>query len=146
MLHVSIKTFIIINRIYFICNTSCAEISNFTQTMNCCWNFLGNLRVYVVIATRPRLFPSALFTLFIFVCTSFGLGCSLLKHALDIHEMVASLSNRDIVLFLLMITGKFVAYLMLLNLALIISSVSDSHSESDEESKFLSGLSESWGS
>ena len=74
----------------------------------------------------------------------FGLGCSLLKHDLDINKIVALVSNRDTVLFLLMVSGKFVAYFILLNLASIISSVHDTHSESDEESKLLLGLTESW--
>ena len=112
--------------------------------MNCCWDFIGNSRVHVIISTGPRLFPLAAFTLYIFVCRYFGLGCSLSKHALDIHEIVALVSNRYIVLFLLIVTGKFMAYFMLLNLTWIISSVHDSHSEPDEESKLLSGLSESW--
>ena len=71
--------------------------------MNCCWNFLGNLRIHVVVLIGQRLFPLAPFTLYIFVCTNFGLGSSLSKHALDIHEIVAFVPNRDIVLFLLMI-------------------------------------------
>ena len=100
----------------------------------------------MVIPIEPRLYPLAPFILYIFVCTNFGLGCSLLKHALDICEIVAPVSNRDIALFLLMVTGKFVAYFMLLNLTSTISSVCNSHSESDEESKLLSGVSELWGS
>ena len=94
----------------------------------------------MVVPIEPRLFPSAPFSLYIFVCTKCGLGCSLLKHNLDIHEIVAPVSNRDIVMFLLMVTGKFMAYFILLSVTSIISSVHDSHSESDEESKFLSGL------
>ena len=43
-----------------------------------------------------------------------------------------------------MVTGKLVAYFMLLSVTSIILSVHDSHSESDEESKLLSGLSDSW--
>ena len=72
-------------------------------------------------------------------------GCSLLKHAFDIHEIVAPVSDRDIVLFLLIVTGKFMAYFMLPHLTLMILSVHDSHAESDEESRLLSGLLESWG-
>ena len=113
--------------------------------MNCCWNFLGNSGVHVVIPIGPRLFPSALFILYMFVCTNVGLCYSLSKHAFDTQEIDAPVSNRDVVLFLLNITGKFVAYFMLLSFTSIISSVSDSHSESDEESRLLSGLSESWG-
>ena len=113
--------------------------------MNCCWNVLQNLRIHVVVPIGPRLFPLALFTLYIFVCANFGLGCSLLKHAFDIHEIVAPVSNRDTVLFLLMVTGKFVAYLMLLSVTSIISLVCDSHSESDEESKLPLGMLESGG-
>ena len=100
----------------------------------------------MVIPIGPRLFLLAQFTLYIFVCTKVHLGCSLLKHALDIHEIVVPVSNRDIVLFLLIVTRKFMAYFMLVNLTSIISSVHDSHSESDEESKLLPGLLESWGS
>ena len=100
----------------------------------------------MVIPIGQRLFPLAPFILYIFVCTNFGLGCRLLNHALDIHEIVAPVLNRDIMLFLIMVTGKFVAYFMLLNFISIISSVHDSHSESDEESKLPSGLVESWGS
>ena len=53
----------------------------------------------MVIPIGPRLFPSASFTLYVFVCTTVGLGCSLSKHAFDIQEVVAPVSNRDIVLF-----------------------------------------------
>ena len=112
--------------------------------MNCCCNFLANSRIHVIVPIGPRLFPSVLFTLYIFVCTNFGLGCILSKHALGIHEIVVPVSNRDIVLFLLIVRGKFTAYFMMLNLTLIISSVCNSHSESDEELKLLSGLWESW--
>ena len=78
------------------------------QMMNCHWYFFGNSRVHVVIPIGPKLFPlSALFTLCIYLCTNFDLGCSLLKHALDIHEIVAPVSNRDIVLFLLIVIGQF---------------------------------------
>ena len=114
------------------------------QMINCCWNFLGNSRVQVVIPIGPRLFLSAPFTLCVFVCTNFGFGCSLSKHALDIHEIVAPVSNRGIVLFLLIAMGKLVAYFMLLTVTSIVSSVYDSHSESDVDSKLLSGLLRSW--
>ena len=115
------------------------------QMMNCCWNFLGISRVHVVIPIGPRLFLLAPFTFYIFVCSSVGLGYSLLKHALDIHEIVAPVSNRDIVLLSSIVTGKFVAFFMLLDLTLIILLVCDNHSESDEESRLLSGLLELWG-
>ena len=62
------------------------------------------------------------------------------------QEMVASVSNREIVLLLLIVTGKFEAYFMLLNLTSIISSAHESYSESEEESMLLSRLSEPWGS
>ena len=100
----------------------------------------------MVIPIRPRLFPLAPFTLYICVCTNVGLDCSLLKHASDTHEIVTPVSNRDIVVFVLIVTGKFMAYFMLLNLTLIILSVHDSHSKSDEETRLLSGLLESRGS
>ena len=61
-------------------------------------------------------------------------------------EMVAPVSNREMVLMLLIVTGKFAAYFILLNLTSIISSADDSHTESDEESSLLSRLSESRGS
>ena len=105
-----------------------------------CWqNFSGNLRVHVVIPIGPRLFPLAPFTLYVFILTTSGWGCSLSK-----HEIVAPVSNTDTVLLQLMFTRKFVAYFILVMVTLIISSVHDSHSESDEESKLLLGLSESW--
>ena len=66
------------------------------------------------------------------------------KHVFDIQEMVAPMSNKDMVLFLLIITGKFATYFVLLNLTSIILSVHDSHSESKEESSMLSEQSESW--
>ena len=68
------------------------------------------------------------------------------KHAFDMQEMVAPVSNREMVLLLLIVTGKFAAYFLLLNLTSIILSAHDSHSESEEESQLLSGLSESCGS
>ena len=64
----------------------------------------------MVIPSRPRLFQLAQFTLFVFVLTNLDLGCSLPRHDLEIHERVAPASNRDIVLFLLMVTGKFMSY------------------------------------
>ena len=79
--------------------------------------------------------------IYLFVCTNVGLHCSLLKLVLDIHEIVASVSNRDKVFFLIIVTGKCVAYFMLLNLTLIISLVYGSHYE---ELILLSGLSEPW--
>ena len=66
------------------------------------------------------------------------------KHTFDIQEIVAPVSNREMVLFLLIVTGKFTAYFILLNLTSIIASAHDSHSESDEESRLLSGLLEAW--
>ena len=60
--------------------------------------------------------------------------------------MGAPVSNREMVLLVLIMTGKFAAYFILLSLTSIILSVCDSHSESDEESRLLSGLLESWGS
>ena len=113
------------------------------QTINCCLNLGGNSRVHVVILIGPRLLPLALFTLYVSVCTNVGFGCSLSKQAFDIEEIVAPVSNRDMALFLLIVTGQFAAYFMLLNLTSIVSSACDSHSESDEESKLISGLSES---
>ena len=82
----------------------------------------------------------------IYFCTNICLGCSLSKKVFDIHEIVAPASNRDIVLFIFIATGKSVAYFMLLNLISIISSVCDSLSEFNEESRLLSGLLESLGS
>ena len=126
-------------------NPRITGLSKYLQMINCSWNILWNSKAHVVVPIGPVLFPSALFTLFVFVCTNFGLGCSLLKYALNIHEIVVPVSNRHIVLFLLIVTGKFMTYFMLLSLTLIILSVHDSHSESDEGSKLLSGMSESWG-
>ena len=78
--------------------------------------------------------------------TKVGIGCSLSKHAIDMQEIVAPIPNREMVSFSLIVTGKFTAFVMLLNLTSMILSAHDSHSETDKESKLLSGLSESWGS
>ena len=112
--------------------------------MNCCWNFLGNSRIQVVVPRGLRLLPSAPFTLYVCVCFSVGLGSSLSKHAFDIQEMVVPVSDKDIVLLLLIVTGKFVAYFVLLNLTSVIWFSHDSHSKSEEELSMLSELSESW--
>ena len=50
--------------------------------------------------------PLAPFTLYVCVCVNVGLGSSLSKHAFDIEEMVAPVSNKDIVLLVLIVTGK----------------------------------------
>ena len=39
--------------------------------------------------------------LWVFVSTNIGLGCSLLKLAFDIQEIVAPVSNREMVFFLI---------------------------------------------
>ena len=96
----------------------------------------------MVIPIGLKLLLSAPFTLYVFVCTNVGLGCSLSKHAFDIQEIVTPVSNREMVLFLFIVTGKFASYFILLNLTSIILSALDSHSESHEESRLLSGLSE----
>ena len=57
--------------------------------------------------------------------------------------MVTPVPNRDIVSLLLIVTRKFAAYFVLLNLTLIISYSFDSHSDSEEKSSMLSELSES---
>ena len=101
------------------------------QTMNCYWNFLENLRVHVVIPRQPKLLLLAPFTLHVCICTNATLDCSLSKHALDIQKMVAPVSNRERVLFLLIMTRNFAAYFILLSLILIISTAHDSHSESE---------------
>ena len=88
--------------------------------------------------------PLTPFTLYVCVCISVGLGSSLSEHAFDIQEMVAPVSNKDMVLFLLTVTGKFAAYFISLNLTSIILSTHDSHFECKEESSILSELSESW--
>ena len=87
---------------------------------------------------------SAPFTLYVCVCINVGLGSSLSKHPFDIHEMAVPVSNKDMVLFLLVVTGKFVIHFILLNLTSIILFACDSHSKSKEESRILSELSESW--
>ena len=75
---------------------------------------------------------------------SVGLGSSLSKYAFDIQDIVAPVSNKDIVFVLLIVTEKFVACFVLLNLNSVISFCHDSHSESEEESSMLSELSRSW--
>ena len=62
------------------------------------------------------------------------------------QEMVAPVSNREMVLMWLIAIGKFAAYFILLNLTSIILSAHDSLSKSEEESMLLSGLLESCGS
>ena len=73
------------------------------------------------------------FTLYLYVSFSVGLGFSLSKDASDIQEIVAPVSNKGIVLLLLIVAVKVVAYFVLLNLTSIISFSYDSHSESKEE-------------
>ena len=70
------------------------------QNVNC-WNFLKNSRVYVVLLIGPWLLPLPLFTLYVCVHINVALGCNLLKHAFGMQEMVASVSNREMVSFLL---------------------------------------------
>ena len=111
--------------------------------MKCCWNYLGNSRVHVVVPRGLRLLPSAPFTLYVCLSINDDLGSSLSKYAFDIQEMVVPVSNKDAVLFLLIVTGKCVAYFVLHNLTSIILPSHDSHSESEEEWSMLSGLSES---
>ena len=48
-----------------------------------------------------RLLCLALVTLYMCVCVSVGLGSSLSKHTFDIQKIVASVSNKNIVLLLL---------------------------------------------
>ena len=78
-----------------------------------------------------------------FVCIDTGLGSNLSKHVFYILEMVVPVSNREMVILLLIVTGKFAAYFILLSLTSMILSAHHSHSESEEESMLLSGLSES---
>ena len=65
-------------------------------------------------------------------------------HDLHIHEIVAPVSNREIVLLWFMVIGKFATYFTSLMMTLITLSVCDCHSESDEVLKLLLGLLESW--
>ena len=71
------------------------------------------------------------------------MGCNLSKHDFDTQEIVGPVSNREMVLLLSVVTEKFAAFFILLNLISIISSAHDSHSESEEESMLLSRLLES---
>ena len=45
----------------------------------------------------PRLLPSMPLTLYVCFVTGGGLGSSLSKHAFDMQDIVAALSNNDIV-------------------------------------------------
>ena len=110
--------------------------------MNCCWNFLGNSTVQVVLPRGLRLWPLATLTLYVCVCVNVGLGSSLSKHVFDMQEMVASVSNKDIVLLFLIVTGKVATYFLLLNLTSILFSLY-SDSKPKEELSMLSDLSES---
>ena len=69
-------------------------------------NFLGNSRVHVVVPGELRLLQSAPFTLSVCVCINVSLGSSLSKHAFDMQEMVSPVSNKDMVLFLLIELGN----------------------------------------
>ena len=69
-------------------------------------------------------------TLYVCVCINVGFGPSFSKHAYDIQEMVVPVSNKGMVLFLLIVTGKFAAYFILLIFTSISLSVHDNHSES----------------
>ena len=95
--------------------------------------FFGEIKGTCGHSDRTKTIVVASFTLYLYVCTNAGLDCSLSKCAFDIQEIVAPMSNREMVLFSLIVTGKFAAYFMLLNLTSIISSACCSHSESDEE-------------
>ena len=70
----------------------------------------------------------------------------IVKTCFDIQEMVAPVSNREMVVLLLIGTGKFPTYFILLNLTSIISSAHDGHSEHEEESMLPSRLLVSYGS
>ena len=52
--------------------------------------------------------------------------------------MVAPVSNTEMILLLLIVTGKFAEYFKMCNLTSIISSAHDSYSESEEDSVLLS--------
>ena len=67
--------------------------------------------VYIVVSIGQRLLPLVPFTLYGHF-TNAGLGPNVSKHAFDIQEMVAPVSNSDMVLFFLIVTGKFVAYVI----------------------------------
>ena len=83
--------------------------------MNYCWNLLRNSRVQIVVPRGLTLLLSAPLTLYVCVCVSVGFGSRLSKHAFDMEEMVAHVSNKNIVLFLLIVTRKFGAYFVLHN-------------------------------
>ena len=86
--------------------------------------------------------PLAPFTLYVCVSTNAGLCCNLSKHAFDMQEMIGPVLNREMVLLLLIVTGKFAVCFILPHLTSMILSAHYNHSESDEESRLLSGLSE----
>ena len=108
--------------------------------MNCCWNFLENSKVQVVVPRGPTLLPSAPFTLYVHVAVNRSLRSSLPKHAFDMQEIVAPVSKKDTVWLLLILTGKLAAYLVSLSLTWLFHF---SHSESETESMILSELSTS---
>ena len=118
--------------------------SRCSQSMNCSWNFLGNLKVQVVVLRGSRLLSLAPLTLYVYVCVNVGFGSSLSKHVFDIQEMVAPVSNKDMILLLVTVTGKFATYFVVLNFTSLISFSFVSHSESKEESSMLLWVSESW--
>ena len=108
--------------------------SSCLQIMNCCWNLVGNSREHIVVPRGLTLLLSAPFILYACVWTNTGLGCYLSKHVFDIQEIVAPVSNREMVLLLLIVTRKVAGYFILLNLTSILSSACHSHFESEEDS------------
>ena len=90
-----------------------------SQIMKCCRHFLGNSRVQVVVLRGSRLLPLKPFTLYVCVFISVVLGSISSKHDFDIPDIVVPVSNKDFLL-LLILTGNFMAYFVLLNLTLII--------------------------
>ena len=77
--------------------------------------------------------------MYVCVAVNGGLGCNLSKHAFDMQEIVAPVSNKNTA-WLLILTGKLVAYLVSLSLTSIISCTEDSYSESEADSTVLSEL------
>ena len=85
--------------------------------MNYSWNFLGNSKV----PRGPKILLSAPFSLCAYFVINRGLKYSWSKHAFDMQEIVAPVSNNDTIWLLLTLTGKLAEYLLSMNLASIIA-------------------------
>ena len=96
------------------------DLSKCSQTMNCCWNLLGNSKVQVVVTRGSTLLLSVPCILYVCCVVKGSLGSSLSKQVFEMQAIVAPISNRDTVWLLLTLTRKLAAYLLSLSLTSIV--------------------------